>query len=64
VILGISFLALLHQYQTKVMSPPSGNIHEMMFGKTWFLPLIIIVPTLIGMVVQNKLIKKSSEWDF
>ncbi|MBM4103214.1 MAG: hypothetical protein FJ263_04070 [Planctomycetes bacterium] len=64
VILGISFLALLYQYQTKVMNPPSGNIHEMMFGKTWFLPLIIIVPTMIGMVVQNKLIKKSSEWDF
>jgi hypothetical protein len=64
VILTISFLALLHQYQTRVMNPPSGNIHEMMFGKTWFLPLIIIVPTMIGMIVQNKLIKKSSEWDF
>ena len=64
VILGISFLALLYQYQTKVMIPPSENIHEMMFGKTWFLPLIIIVPTMIGMVVQNKLITKSSEWDF
>jgi hypothetical protein len=64
VIMAISFLALLHQYQIKVMNPPNENIHEMMFGKTWFLPLIIIVPTMIGMVVQNKLIKKSSEWDF
>jgi hypothetical protein len=64
VILSISFLALLHQYQTKVMSPSSGNIHELMFTKTWFLPLVIIVPTVIGMIVQNKLIKKSSEWDF
>jgi hypothetical protein len=35
-----------------------------MFSKTWFLPLIIIVPTIIGMIVQNKLIKKSSEWNF
>jgi hypothetical protein len=64
VILAISFLALLHQYQTKILTPSNGNIHEMMFSKTWFLPLIIIVPTIIGMIVQNKLIKTSSEWDF
>jgi hypothetical protein len=63
-ILAVNLLALLHQYQTKVMIPPTDNIHELMFSKTWFLPLIIIVPTIIGMIVQNKLIKKSSEWDF
>jgi hypothetical protein len=36
----------------------------MFFGRTWFLPLIIILPTIIGMIVQNKLIKTSSDWDF
>jgi hypothetical protein len=64
VILAINFLALLYQYQTTVMNPPSNNIHEMMFTRTWFLPMMIILPTIIGMIVQNKLIKTSSDWDF
>jgi hypothetical protein len=64
VIVAINFLALLHQYQTQVMNPPNNNIHEMFFSRTWFLPMIIILPTIIGMIVQNKLIKTSSDWDF
>lgn len=63
-ILAVSFLALLHQYETKVVSPPTGNIHELFFNKVWFFPMAIIIPTIIGMIVQNSLIKKSSEWDF
>jgi hypothetical protein len=64
VIVAINFLALLYQYQTQVMNPPNNNIHEMFFSRTWFLPLIIILPTIIGIIVQNKLIKTSSDWDF
>jgi hypothetical protein len=63
-ILAISFLALLHQYETKVLSPVTDNIHQLLFDKVWFLPMTIIIPTIIGMIVQNSLIKKSSEWDF
>jgi hypothetical protein len=64
VIVAINFLALMHLYQTKVMVPPNTNIEQMFFDKTWFLPMIIILPTIIGMIVQNKLIKTSSDWDF
>lgn len=64
VILSISFLALLHQYETKVISPATDNIHQLLFDKVWFLPMVVIIPTIIGMIVQNTLIKKSSEWDF
>lgn len=63
-ILSVSFLALLHQYETKVITPATDNIHQLIFDKVWFLPMAIIVPTIIGMIVQNSLIKKSSEWDF
>jgi hypothetical protein len=63
-ILAINFLALLYQYQTKVMVPANNNIQDMFYNRTWFLPLIIILPTIIGMIVQNKLIKTSSDWDF
>jgi hypothetical protein len=64
VVLAISFLALMYQYQTHVMSQTNTNIHDMFYNRTWFLPLIIILPTIIGMIVQNKLIKTSSDWDF
>lgn len=64
VILAVSFLALLYRYETQVLSPATDNIHRLIFDKTWFLPLAIIIPTIIGMIVQNSLIKKSSEWDF
>jgi hypothetical protein len=64
VILAISFLALLHQYETKVLTSATDNIHQLLFDKVWFLPMVIIIPTIIGMIVQNSLIKKSSEWDF
>lgn len=63
-IVGVNFLALLHIYQTQVMNPSNNNIQDMFYNKTWFLPMIIILPTIIGMIVQNKLIKTSSDWDF
>jgi hypothetical protein len=63
-ILAVSFLALLYQYETKILTPASDNIHALIFDKVWFLPMAIIIPTIIGMFVQNTLIKKSSEWDF
>jgi hypothetical protein len=63
-ILAINFLALLYQYQIRIMNQADPNIHDMFYNKTWFLPMVIILPTIIGMIVQNKLIKTSSDWDF
>jgi len=53
----IGILALLYIYpqtQTKV--------ELIVFTNTWFLPLALLLPTAVGLIVQNKFIKGSKEW--
>lgn len=38
-------------------------VKTMVFNDQWFLPVVMLTPTIIGLVLQNKLIKKSSEWE-
>jgi hypothetical protein len=62
-ILMVGVLALLYQYETQMVTPPTQHVHGYVFGHQWFLPLVIIVPTIIGMIVQNRFIKQSQEWE-
>lgn len=57
-------LALLHQYQ-KLNTPEAETtaIQDMVFTHKWFLAVIIILPTVIGVYTQNKLIKESDKWE-
>ena len=49
-------LAILHQ------NPETAeNINQLFFDEKWFLPGLLLVPTVIGMAIQNKFIKKSSK---
>ena len=50
-------LAMLHMYVHT-----STQIHDLMFNERWFLPAVIIVPTLVGVLIQNKFIKGSQDW--
>ena len=50
-------LALLYLYpQTK------EQVQQLVFTEQWFLPVVIIVPTSIGVLLQNKFIKGSPDW--
>lgn len=51
-------LALLNLYEE--IAP---QVKQLLFDKKWFLPVVIIVPTLIGVLLQNKLCKDSKEWE-
>ena len=51
-------LAILHTY---MLDP--GKVQELVFDYRWFLPVALIVPTLVGLVVQNKFIKSSKGWN-
>jgi hypothetical protein len=62
-IMMVGVLALLHQYETKILNPPTQHIHEFVHYHQWFLPTVIIIPTIIGMIVQNRFIKQSHEWE-
>lgn len=61
-------LALLHLYQLEGLTPEAkalGDtyISDLVFNQQWFLPAALLTPTVIGLLLQNKFIKKSSEWE-
>jgi hypothetical protein len=41
----------------------SARLEEIIFVKKWFLPTLLLAPTLIGLVMQNKFVKDSKDWD-
>jgi hypothetical protein len=62
-IMMVGVLSLLYLYESKVLIPPTQHIHDYVHYSQWFLPVVIIVPTLLGMIVQHRFIKQSQEWE-
>jgi len=58
----VGTLALLHLYET-MANPPTANIHDLVFDQNWFLPVALLLPTLIGMAMQNKFVRHSKKWE-
>ena len=56
-------LALLYQYDVRVSNPMTFYTYNMILTHAWFLPLAVIIPTIAGMFVQNKLMKHSPKWE-
>jgi hypothetical protein len=54
-------VALLHQYES-IQEPPTENVQELFLNHNWFLPVLLLLATGVGMAIQNKLIKGSREW--
>jgi len=54
----VGSLAILYIYPQT-----SERLEEIIFTKKWFLPTILIAPTLIGVILQNKFVKDSKDWD-
>ncbi len=52
-------LALLYMHQ-----PLSDSAQNLVFEYKWFLPAALAVPTIIGIIVQNKCIKEYGNWSF
>lgn len=55
VVMGI--LALLYRH-----AGAAEGIKEIIFSERWFLPAVLILPTVLGLYIQNKFIKVSHEW--
>lgn len=55
IITGI--MALLHIYQ-----PTSQGLENLYFNQQWFLPTVLIIPALLGLYMQHKLVKGSQDW--
>lgn len=39
------------------------KVQELVFNEKWFLPVALLAPTAIGIVMQNRFVKDSKEWD-
>jgi hypothetical protein len=54
-------LALLYQYDS-VQPIPTENVKQMLYNHNWFMPVLLLASTAIGIIVQRKLIKGSKDW--
>jgi len=61
VLIVAGVLSLLHQYES-IQNPPSENIKELFYGANWFVPVLLLVPAIAGMIMQNKFVKHSKDW--
>jgi hypothetical protein len=55
-------LALLYLYEINYQQT-TVNVEELIFTHKWFLPVTLMVPTLVGLILQHKFVKSSKEWD-
>ncbi len=54
-------LSLIYRYEC-LQKPPTETVKTMLYGHNWFLPVLLVAPTFIGIIVQNKFIKSSKSW--
>jgi len=54
----VGTLALLYLYPKT-----QQDVHDLVFDYRWFLPLAIVIPTAIGLIVQNRFVKGSKQWN-
>ncbi len=50
-------LALLYIYPET-----TEYVRDMVYNQKWFLPVALFVPTMIGLFLQNKFVKKTKDW--
>jgi hypothetical protein len=56
-LISVGMLALLYLYpETK------EQVQELVFTEKWFLPVVLLAPTVVGLICQNKFVKGSQEW--
>jgi hypothetical protein len=63
VITVAGMLRLLDLYE-KTTEPVTNHIETLLREQNWFLPAVLIIPTIVGIVAQNKFIKHADKWDF
>jgi len=64
IIMMVGVLALLHIYETKAIEPATQNVQDWVFNYNWFLPVAMMIPTVVGIVMQKQLINSSKKWEF
>ena len=57
-LMATGILALLYLYPQT-----TEKVEELIFTQKWFMPTMLMAPTLVGIILQNKFVKGSKEWD-
>jgi hypothetical protein len=61
IIVGV--LALLYRYELhQNPNEKSDFVRSLVFTHDWFLPVMLIFATFVGMLIQNRLVKGTSDW--
>lgn len=63
IIMVTGMLALWYQYEIRVLGRLDTQLHGLIYGFDWFLPAVLIIPTVIGIIFQNKFIQHSQKWE-
>lgn len=61
ILIVTGMLSLLYQYES-IQQPATETIKELVYQQNWFLPVAMIIPTIVGFIVQKVLIKNSADW--
>jgi hypothetical protein len=54
-------LSLLYLYE-RTQDPSTEAVRTMLYSRDWFLPALLLAPTIIGVIAQNKFVKDSKTW--
>lgn len=58
----VGMLSLLYHYETN-LAEPTNRISELVHMENWFLPVLLMIGTIVGVIVQNNMIKSSPKWE-
>ncbi|MBW8000861.1 MAG: hypothetical protein FVQ80_02410 [Planctomycetes bacterium] len=61
ILIVTGMLSLLYHYEN-AQSPPTANIQDLVFNSHWFLPVMMIFATALGIILQNNFVKNSSSY--
>jgi len=60
IIVGI--FALIYRYETFVNDPPTTHLNHLYYDNHWFLPLLLVGGTLVGIILQLRFLKGEKDW--
>lgn len=63
IVMMSGIISLLYQYENHIADPPTTHMYDLVYLHSWFLPAALILPTVIGMICQNKFIKESPKFE-
>jgi hypothetical protein len=59
----VGVFALIYRYETFASDPPTTHLNQLYYGNPWFLPLVLTVGTLLGILIQFRFLRGSKDWE-